>query len=72
MTSKRSRTPLSRDEVLRRNPGIDVDLVASHERLERELTKLGVPIKPSYNIEPPFGRHRVQIHNESRTGTRNS
>ena len=72
MTSKRALPPLNREEVLRRNPGIDVGLVAAHERLERELMKLGVVIKPSYDIEPPFGRYQTQIHNESRTVTHNS
>ena len=40
--------------------------------LERDLKKLGVEIKPSYNIEPPFGRRPTRIHNHSRSMSRNS
>lgn len=61
-----------REEVLRRNPKIGVGVVEAHERLERELKKLGVEIKPSYNIEPPFGRRPTRLHNHSRALTRNS
>ena len=72
MTSRRTISLPNREEVLRRNPKIDVSLVASHERLERDLKKLGVEIKPRYNIEPPFGRRPTRIHNHSRSMTRNS
>ena len=72
MTSKRTVSLPDRDEVLRRNPKIDVSIVAAHERLERDLKKLGVEIKPSYNIEPPFGRRPTRIRNHSRALTRNS
>ena len=71
MTSKRTARLPDRDEVLRRNPKIDVSVVAAHERLERQLKKLGVEIKPSYNIEPPFGRRPTRIHNHSRSMMRN-
>ena len=72
MTSRRTVLLPDREEVLRRNPKIDVSIVAAHERLEHELKKLGVEIKPSYNIEPPFGRRPTRIHNHSRALTRNS
>ena len=72
MKSSRTVSMPDREEVLRRNPKIDVDVVAAHERLERELRKLGVEIKPRYNIEPPFGRGPTRIHNHSRALTRNS
>lgn len=64
MTSESSISPS--EKVLHRNPKINTSVVAAHERLERELRKLGVEIKSSYNIEPAFGRrptrHRKQTH----------
>jgi hypothetical protein len=62
----------ARGIVLRHNPKIDASVVAAHERLERDLKKLGVEIQPRYNIEPPFGRRPTSIHNHSRALTRNS
>ena len=72
MAERQTVSLTNREEVLRRNPKIDASLVSAHERLERELKKLGVEIKPSYNIEPPFGRRPTRIHNHSRALTRNS
>jgi len=72
MNSKRTVSLPNREEVLRRNPRINVGVVEAHERLERELKKFGVVIKPSYNIEPPFGQRPTRIHNHSRALTRNS
>ena len=72
MTSRRVVSVPDREEVFRRNPKIDVSVVAAHERLERDLKKLGVEIRPSYNIEPPFGRRPTRIHNHSRSMMRNS
>lgn len=72
MTNKRTVSLPNRDEVLRRNPGIDVSVVEAHERLERDLKKIGVEIKPSYNIEPPFGRRPTRIDNHRRALIRNS
>jgi len=43
------------EERLHQNPKVNMSVVAAHERLERELQKLGVEIKPSYNIEPALG-----------------
>lgn len=43
------------EEGLRQNPKVSMSVVAAHERLEQKLRKLGVEIKPSYNIEPAFG-----------------
>ena len=44
-----------RKQVFRKNPGIDPQLVEKHERLEKELAKLGVQIKPEYDLAPPLG-----------------
>ena len=72
MPNRRTVSLPSRDEVLRRNPKIDVALVAAHERLEQQLRRLGVEIKPAYNIDPPLGQRPIRIHNHSRAMTRNS
>ena len=63
---KKQRVSLSdRNEVLDRNSRINVDTVTAHEKLERELRKLGVTIKPSFNLEPPLGRNRTGLHNRN-------
>ncbi len=63
--SKRPYTQTPKD-TLERNPGIDATVVEQFGKLERALKKLGVEIKPTYGIEPPFGRNRAPIHNRSR------
>ena len=64
--SMRRATPESyRKEILKRNKRINTETVAAHEKLERELQKLGIEIKPSFNIEPPLGRSRTGIHNRN-------
>lgn len=71
--SVRPNIPLpERKEMLRRNPKIDVAVVAAHERLERNLKKIGVEIKPNYGIEPPFGRRPATADNHGRAMIRNS
>lgn len=60
------RLVLNREMVLSQNPSVDFSVVNSHEHLESELKKLGIEIKPSFNLESPFGRDRPQIHNHSR------
>lgn len=72
MRSGKTASLPDREEMLRRNPGINVSVVAAHERLERDLKKLGVEIRPRYNLEPPFGRRPTRIHNHDRPLTRNS
>ena len=63
---KRRKIPLSdQKEVFDRNAKINVDTVAAHEKLERELRKLGVIIKPSFNLEPPLGRNRTGLSNRN-------
>lgn len=46
---------LERSKILNRNKGINRELVAAHERLEAELKKLGVEIKPRYGLDHPLG-----------------
>ena len=66
MSSYPSASPPHQEINIRKNPKTNTSVVAAHERLERELKKLGVEIKSSYNIEPAFGRrptrHRKQTH----------
>ena len=65
MSRKRVTTESYREEVLKRNKNINTATVAAHEKLERELQKLGVEIKPSFNLKPPLGRNRTGIHNRN-------
>lgn len=65
MPKKRKISLSDQKEVLDRNAKINVDTVTAHEKLERELRKLGVTIKPSFNLEPPLGRNRTGIHNRN-------
>ena len=53
-------------DLLERNVKIDRRTVAAHEKLEQELKKLGVEIKPSYNLEPPLGRSKILLQNGNR------
>ncbi len=55
------------DKKLCQNPKINVSIVATYERLERDLKKLGVEIKSGYNIEPAFGLLSTRIHNRNRS-----
>ena len=65
MSIKRATSESYREEVLKRNKKINTETVAAHEKLERDLQKLGVEIKPSFNLEPPLGRSRTGIHNRN-------
>ena len=65
MPSKGATSASYRETVLKRNKNINTETVAAHEKLERELLKLGVEIKPSFNLEPPLGRSRTGIHNRN-------
>ena len=46
-------------KVVGSNENINFETIAAHEKLEQELKKLGVEIKPRFNIEPPLGRSRT-------------
>ena len=37
---------------------VDFLIVRAYEKLERQLIKLGVEVKPDYRIEPPLGSFR--------------
>ena len=65
MSPERETSESYREELLKRNKSINTDTVAAHEKLERELQKLGVEIKPIFNLEPPLGRSRTGSHNRN-------
>ena len=62
--TKQTLTPMEKAEILRRNPMVDPDLVARHEKLELELHRLGVDTKPKYNITPPLGGACLHLFNK--------
>ena len=51
------------DEVLRRNKGVDPDLVRRHQELENVLAELGVDTKPRFSLSPPLGPMKTILHN---------
>lgn len=53
---------LDKQHVLERNANIDRAVVAAYKRLERELKKLGVDVRPRYTLEPPLGGGRPRDH----------
>lgn len=65
MASKRIAQESYRQEILKRNRGINTETVAAHTKLEQALRKLGVEIKPRFNLEPPLGRNPLRTHNRS-------
>ena len=65
MSQKQIVSPSILKDVLKRNTRINIGAVAAHEELERKLKKLGVEIKPSYNLEPPLGRNPTRFRNRN-------
>ena len=62
MPKKHSRKSASPQAVLERNQKINRKTVFAHNRLERQLKKLGVEVKPNFSIEPPLGRGRTRFY----------
>ncbi len=56
---------IERSIILSENTWINKDTVAAHERLELELKRLGVEIKPRFNLEPPLGVSRNGCFNQN-------
>ncbi len=54
------------EEALKRNKKVNMKTVAAHQKLEKELQKLGVEIRPSYSLEPPLGRIGTELHSRLR------
>ena len=49
----------SRSQLHAKNPHIDRDTVNAYARLEQQLNKLGIEVKPEYRIDPPLGTYRI-------------
>ncbi len=62
MSQRQTVSPPNLKDVLERNTRINLTTVAAHERLEEKLKKLGVEIKPSYNLEPPLGMNPAGLY----------
>ncbi len=65
MPRKQKAAQSVRKETVERSTKIDMEVVRAHDKLERELKKLGVEIKPSFNLEPPLGRNPTRFHNRN-------
>ena len=65
MSQKQTVSPSILKDKLKRNTRINFGIVTAHEELERKLKKLGVEIKPSYNLEPPLGRNPTRFRNRN-------
>lgn len=65
MSQNQTASPPDLKDVLERNTKINLAIVAAHERLEKKLKKLGVEIKPSYNLEPPLGMNPDGFYNRN-------
>ncbi len=72
MSTKHSISLPNREETLSRNAKIDTSVVAAHERLEKDLNRLGVEIKPSYNLASPWRLNRTPLHGRTRVASANS
>ena len=55
--------PALHKDVLKRQPMIDWRVVDAYEELERKLLKLGVVVKPSYNLGLPLGTNETRVRN---------
>lgn len=60
------RTSSDDRDVFARNPKIDVASVKRFRKLDEELEKLGVVVKPTYRLEHPLDSSRYMPHNRSR------
>ena len=65
MTNKSAISLSEKEEVLDRNEMINRETIVAHQKLEKKLKKLGVEIKPRFNVEPPLGTDRTGCHNEN-------
>lgn len=52
------------EDLLRRNPRVDPDLLAEGRDLLRRLREQGLRRK-EYDLVPPFGGHRVSIQDDA-------
>ena len=54
-----------REKIINQNKYINKETITAHEKLERELRKLGVEIKPTFNLEPPLGWNRTGCYTQN-------
>lgn len=55
--------PALHKDVLKQQPMIDWRVVDAYEELKRKLLKLGVVVKPSYNLGLPLGTDETRVRN---------
>ena len=65
MSKNTAISPLDRKKLLNQNSNINSETVAAHEKLEQELEKLGVEIRPRFNVEPPLGSNRTGCYSRN-------
>ena len=65
MSKNTAISPLDRKKLLNQNSNINGETVAAHEKLEQELEKLGVEIRPRFNVEPPLGSNRTGCYSRN-------
>ena len=65
MLKKQAGEQPSQQAILNRNKIINKKTVFAHNRLEQQLKKLGVEIKPDFSIEPPLGRDRTRFYSRN-------
>ena len=52
---------IQKEEVLAKNPSVDQEALKEFERLDEELKKMDIEIKPRYLIEPPLGGNQSRL-----------
>ena len=53
-------------EIIRNNPMVDENIITQYEKLDAELRRLGVDIRPKFNITPALGGERLhRLMNEA-------
>lgn len=62
METKSKRTGQFQENLLNKNPGVDVMIIDAYRKLELQLLRLGVKVKRRYSIEPPLGFDRNKLH----------
>ena len=62
MERNNAETKQFHDDLLSKNPGVNVTVVDAYRKLEAQLSKLGVKVKRRYSIEPPLGSNRNKLH----------
>ena len=53
-----------RKRVLKSNDKINIELVEGQAKLEKQLEKFGIKIKPQYGLEPPLSSKMFHSLNE--------